>query len=32
MPGVDGVQATREIRAAQPDTQIVVLTTYSDET
>ena len=32
MPGVDGVQATREIRAAQPDTQIVVLTTYADET
>jgi DNA-binding NarL/FixJ family response regulator len=32
MPGVDGVQATREIRAAQPGTQIVVLTTYADET
>jgi DNA-binding NarL/FixJ family response regulator len=32
MPGVDGVQATREIRAAQPSTQIVVLTTYADET
>jgi DNA-binding NarL/FixJ family response regulator len=31
MPGVDGVQATREIRAAQPGTQIVVLTTYADE-
>jgi DNA-binding NarL/FixJ family response regulator len=32
MPGVDGVQATREIRAAQPATEIVVLTTYADET
>ncbi len=31
MPGVDGVQATREIRAAQPDTQVVVLTTFADE-
>jgi DNA-binding NarL/FixJ family response regulator len=31
MPNVDGVQATREIRAAQPDTEIVVLTTYADE-
>jgi DNA-binding NarL/FixJ family response regulator len=32
MPGVDGVQATREIRAAQPETEVVVLTTYADET
>jgi DNA-binding NarL/FixJ family response regulator len=31
MPGVDGVQATREIRTAQPATQVVVLTTYADE-
>ena len=31
MPGVDGVQATREIRTAQPGTEIVVLTTYADE-
>lgn len=31
MPGVDGVQATRTIRAAQPDTQVVVLTTFADE-
>jgi DNA-binding NarL/FixJ family response regulator len=31
MPNVDGVQATREIRAAQPDTEIVVLTTHADE-
>jgi DNA-binding NarL/FixJ family response regulator len=31
MPNIDGVQATREIRAAQPDTEIVVLTTHADE-
>jgi DNA-binding NarL/FixJ family response regulator len=31
MPNVDGVQATREIRAAQPDIEIVVLTTHADE-
>ena len=31
MPNVDGAQATREIRAAQPDTEIVVLTTHADE-
>ena len=31
MPGVDGVEATRRIRAAQPDTEIVVLTTHADE-
>src|SRR6202012_4332681 len=31
MPNVDGVQATREIRAAQPKTEIVVLTTHADE-
>jgi DNA-binding NarL/FixJ family response regulator len=31
MPNVDGVQATRAIRAAQPDTEIVVLTTHADE-
>jgi DNA-binding NarL/FixJ family response regulator len=31
MPNLDGVQATREIRAAQPDTEIVVLTTHADE-
>jgi len=31
MPNVDGVQATREIRAAQPHTEIVVLTTHADE-
>ena len=31
MPKLDGVQATRQIRAAQPDTEIVVLTTHADE-
>ena len=31
MPGVDGLQATRAIRAAQPDSEVVVLTTYADE-
>jgi DNA-binding NarL/FixJ family response regulator len=31
MPGVDGVEATRRIRAAHPDTQVVVLTTYADD-
>jgi DNA-binding NarL/FixJ family response regulator len=32
MPRVDGVEATRRIRAAQPETEIVVLTTHADET
>ena len=31
MPSIDGVEATRRIRAAQPDTEIVVLTTHADE-
>jgi DNA-binding NarL/FixJ family response regulator len=31
MPGLDGVEATRRIRAAQPDTEVVVLTTHADE-
>jgi DNA-binding NarL/FixJ family response regulator len=31
MPRVDGVEATRRIRAAHPGTQVVVLTTYADD-
>ncbi|WP_302893358.1 response regulator transcription factor [Actinomadura luzonensis] len=31
MPRMDGVEATRSIRAAYPGTQVVVLTTYSDD-
>jgi DNA-binding NarL/FixJ family response regulator len=31
MPRVDGVEATRRILAAHPDTAIVVLTTYADD-
>jgi DNA-binding NarL/FixJ family response regulator len=31
MPVLDGVEATRQIRAALPDTEIVVLTTHADE-
>ena len=31
MPRCDGVEATRRIRASYPQTQVVVLTTYSDD-
>jgi len=31
MPRVDGVEATRRIRAHHPQTQVVVLTTYADD-
>lgn len=31
MPRVDGVEATRRVRAEYPDTQVVVLTTYADD-
>jgi DNA-binding NarL/FixJ family response regulator len=31
MPRLDGVAATREIRARRPSTQVVVLTTYADD-
>ncbi len=31
MPVLDGVEATRQIRAARPETEIVVLTTHADE-
>jgi DNA-binding NarL/FixJ family response regulator len=32
MPDVDGVQATRQIRSGHSDTQVLVLTTYADDT
>ena len=31
MPELDGVEATRQIRASLPDTQVLVLTTYADD-
>lgn len=31
MPGMDGVEATRRIRAEHPGTQVVALTTYADD-
>jgi DNA-binding NarL/FixJ family response regulator len=31
MPRLDGVEATRRIREAQPETEIVVLTTHADD-
>jgi DNA-binding NarL/FixJ family response regulator len=31
MPNLDGVEATRQVREAQPDTEVVVLTTHADE-
>jgi DNA-binding NarL/FixJ family response regulator len=31
MPAMDGAEATRQIRAALPDTQVLVLTTYADD-
>jgi DNA-binding NarL/FixJ family response regulator len=30
MPGLDGIESTRRIRAARPETQVVVLTSFSD--
>lgn len=31
MPGMDGLQATREVLAASPDTHIVILTTFDND-
>ncbi|MFI5728947.1 response regulator [Kribbella sp. NPDC051587] len=31
MPNVDGVEATRQVRTEHPRTEVVVLTTYSDD-
>lgn len=31
MPRLDGVEATRRIRAEYPETQVIVLTTYADD-
>jgi DNA-binding NarL/FixJ family response regulator len=31
MPRLEGVEATRQIRAALPETQVLVLTTYADD-
>ncbi len=31
MPRMDGVEATTALRASQPETQVVVLTTYADD-
>jgi DNA-binding NarL/FixJ family response regulator len=31
MPHMDGVEATKRIRADHPDTQVIVLTTYADD-
>ena len=32
MPGMDGIEATRRLNAEHPDTAVVVLTTYADDT
>jgi DNA-binding NarL/FixJ family response regulator len=31
MPRIDGIEATRRVRAEHPSTQVVVLTTYADD-
>jgi DNA-binding NarL/FixJ family response regulator len=31
MPGIDGIEATRRLIAAQPDTKILILTTFHDD-
>ena len=30
LPGINGIEATRRIRAAHPDTQVILLSTYSE--
>jgi DNA-binding NarL/FixJ family response regulator len=30
LPGINGIEATRQIRAAHPDVQIILLSTYSE--
>lgn len=32
MPGIDGIAATRAIKLASPDTQVVILTAHEDDT
>lgn len=31
LPGIDGVEATRRIKAASPSTQVIVLTSFADD-
>lgn len=31
MPGRDGIEATRELLAAAPDTRVIILTTFEDD-
>ncbi len=31
MPGIDGVEATRQIKAASPSTRVIVLTSFADD-
>jgi NarL family two-component system response regulator LiaR len=31
MPGIDGVEATRQVKAASPHTQVIVLTSYAED-
>jgi len=31
MPGIDGVEATRQIKAASPHTRVIVLTSFADD-
>ena len=30
LPGINGIEATRRIRAAQPDVAVILLSTYSE--